>query len=382
MLKNKIYYWAPFIDHVATIKAVYNSVKSINGYSKNKYKGYIIDATGEWKNSNFFNQNEKLFLKLTNLNIIRTFSSYGFIRSRLKYIIIFFHCFFPLKNIIKQNKPQFLIVHLVTSLPIFLNLIYDFETKIILRISGKPKMNLIRKLFWKIALNKVFKITFPTLETLNYFKKLNIVDQKKIHLLYDPVIDVNFINQKKKEKISDTRIKKGQYYLAIGRLTKQKNFMLLIEYFIKSIKSNRNIKLVILGDGEEIRKLKNKIKEYNCEDYIFLLGFKKNVYKYLYNAKAFLLSSLWEDPGWVIVEAMFCDKFVISSNCPSGPKEIVDINKGLLFENKSIEDLAEKIEIFENLDEIKKKEIKVEAKKFTKNFTLLNHYKHLSKIIS
>jgi hypothetical protein len=63
-------------------------------------------------------------------------------------------------------------VQLVTSLPLFLNLIYNFDTKIILRISGKPQINLIRYLFWKIALKKIYKITFPTLESLEYFKRL------------------------------------------------------------------------------------------------------------------------------------------------------------------------------------------------------------------
>ena len=272
---QKIYYWAPFIDHVATIRAVYNSVECVNDYSKGKYNARIIDATGEWKNKDLANKNDTNFIKLIKFNFIRKFSSSGFLRSRLKYILIFIFCFFPLKNFLKKEKPEFLIVHLVTSLPIFLNILYNFKTKIILRISGKPKMNILRKIFWKVALKKIFKVTFPTLETLNHFKKLNIANPDKFELLYDPVINTKLINKQKREKILDARIKEGDYYIAIGRLTKQKNFDLLIRGFSNIIKSKRDEKLVIIGDGEELSKLKKIINKYNCHKNIFLIGFKK-----------------------------------------------------------------------------------------------------------
>ena len=77
-------------------------------------------------------------------------------------------------------------------------MIYNFDTKIILRISGKPQMNLIRYLFWKIALRKIFKITFPTLESLEYFKDLKITDNKKLFLLYDPVFLIKDLIKKKR----------------------------------------------------------------------------------------------------------------------------------------------------------------------------------------
>ena len=88
----------------------------------------------------------------------------------------------------------------MTSLPIFLSLFLSEDTKIILRISCKPKLNFFRHLFWIFALKKIYKITFPTLETLNYFKKLNVVDESKLKLLYDPVIHTKHLSKVKKEK--------------------------------------------------------------------------------------------------------------------------------------------------------------------------------------
>ena len=69
------------------------------------------------------------------------------------------------------------------------------------------------------------------------------------------MINTKLIN-KQKGKILDARIKEGDYYIAIGRLTKQKNFDLLIRGFSNIIKSKKDEKLVIIGDGEELSKLK------------------------------------------------------------------------------------------------------------------------------
>ena len=188
MNKKKIVcYWSPFISNVATVKAVLNSALSIKLYSNNEYDSVILDVFGEW-NFNFYEKKYNLkFHSLNNIKKLLNFSSEGFIKSRIKYLMIFILSFNSLKRFILNKKPEFLIVHLITSLPLFLNLIFNFDTKIILRISGKPQINLIRYMFWKIALKKVYKVTFPTLESLEYFKSLKIIDDKKL-LLRDPYL--------------------------------------------------------------------------------------------------------------------------------------------------------------------------------------------------
>ena len=79
---------------------------------------------------------------------------------------------------------------------------------------------------------------------------------------------------------------------------------------------------VIVGDGELVDFYKKKINENNLSDKIKILNFKKNIFNYIKNAKCIISSSLWEDPGFVMVEAAFVGTPVISSDCPSGPKRI------------------------------------------------------------
>lgn len=379
MEKNKVFYWCPFIDKVATVKAVYNSVLSLNKYSNNKFEGFILDVFGEWFNSNFEKNNLIKFQNLNKINILNYFSSRGFINSRIKYILIFLFSYFPLKKFLMNEKPKFLIIHLITSLPLFLNSINDFDTKIILRISGKPKLNIFRYFFWLFALKKVHKITFPTMETLNHFKKLNIIDPNKLELLYDPVIIVNSLKQKKIK--NDFKFK--DYYLAIGRLTRQKNFLFLLKCFKFLSRTNSKIKLIILGEGEQRASLEKFIIENDLKDNVFLPGYKSNVYEYLSNCKLFILSSLWEDPGFVILEAMYAKSLVLSSDCPSGPKEIISHteNRGILFKSNNIDDFLIKFSEVKNIDVNKVKLLKLNAKKFTKNFTIFSHYKSLIKIL-
>ena len=133
---------------------------------------------------------------------------------------------------------------------------------------------------------------------------------------------------------------------------------------------------MIIGTGEEKDKIENLIKINNLKENVILLGYQKNVFKFLKNCNAFILSSLWEDPGFVLIEAIVSDCLVLSSDCPNGPKEIIENNNGLLFKNNSENDFLLKFNQLINLSDLKKKEFKVNAKKKLKTFlfsTIINN---------
>ena len=379
ILKKRVAYWSPHISPVATVKAVYNSAKSLKTFSKFKFDPEIIDAFGEWNKSEYKNS-EVNFYQFNNTRLINKISSNGYFLSRLKYLMIFIFCFIPLVKYLKLKKPDFLIIHLITSLPLFLNLIFKFNTRVILRISGKPKLNILRFYFCKLALKKIYKITFPTVETYEFFKKLQITDNEKLYVLHDPIIDTKHINLKKRE-INKDENEFNDYYICIGRLTKQKNFSFLIKCFKNICALKKNLKILILGEGEQRDKLKNLISKYNLQENIFLIGYKKNVFTYLKKAKGFILSSLWEDPGFVLVEAIYLNIPVISSDCPSGPKEIVGDDKGILFKSNLEKEFIDKFNYFENLEEKEIKKMKYKAKSFIKKFSIFRHYNILNKKI-
>ena len=120
MNKISVLYWCPFISKVATVKAVINSVFSLIKYSNKKYKPEVINAFGEWNDLKDELKTKKIELtpQLINISLLKLQKN-GFIISRLKYTVIFFFSLIPLIKLLKQKKSSFLIVHLVTSLPLF-----------------------------------------------------------------------------------------------------------------------------------------------------------------------------------------------------------------------------------------------------------------------
>ena len=92
----------------------------------------------------------------------------------------------------------------------------------------------------------------------------------------------------------------------------------------------------IFWRGEQKNEIISLIGKLNLKNNIKLFPYKDNIYKYIDNSKGFILSSLWEDPGFVLVEAAFLNKPILSSNCKNGPEEILDYGKnGILFKNNS-----------------------------------------------
>ena len=379
---NKIFYWSPYLSNVATIRNVINSALSLKKYNYNSYDVSLLDTIGEWKlYKEEIIQNKVNIKKINSLNLNFDLNKSGYLKSRLYFIFIFIFNFFPLLKLLKIKKPNFLIVHLLTSLPLTLLLFFQFKTKFILRISGLPRLNFIRKMLWRLIGKKIFLVTCPSKETLNYINELNIFDSKKVTLLNDPIIDVLKIHNNLKKKIDILDLKKD-YFISVGRLTKQKNHTLLIKLFRIMCNKNKNLFLYILGDGEEKINIIKEIKQLKLEDNIILLGYKKNPYPFISKAKAVLSPSLWEDPGAVMIEAAFCNKIVISSDCISGPKEfLLDGKGGYLFKNNNLNSFVKTINDFlqDNNHNILLK--KINAKKNSKKYTLFNHFKQLDALL-
>ena len=379
---KSVYYWSPFLTHVATISAVIESAKSLRKYSK-KYEPVIIDACGEFESyKKTLINNQINTINLTSFKYFKFLPKNGFFSSRFSYMLIFLFSFIPLYKVIKKKNPDYFICHLITSLPMLLAKLFNFRSKFILRISGLPKFNFFRKFYWKTCGNVFFKITSPTNATINHLQLIKIFDEKKILLLRDPIINIRKIEKLKKQKI-DPYFEKNQFIVAIGRLTKQKNFKFLISCFQKLTDSQPNLKLVILGDGEEMQNLKKLIHTKNLENNIFLLGHSQNVFSYLSRAKLFILSSLWEDPGWVLLEAAASNTLILSSDCKNGPSEIIDNNNaGQLYKSDDEQDFINKFNKIMSLDKVQIDSKKLFAKKKSYSYTKFQHFKNLEEIIS
>lgn len=185
------------------------------------------------------------------------------------------------------------------------------------------------------------------------------INKEKISVIYNP-IEVEKIKDMSSEKIEDLEFAGEQKVIvSVGRLVEQKNFPLLFNAF-KKVKESIDCKLVIVGKGHLEQSLKNLSEELGVFDDVIFLGFKENPYKYMKMADVFVLSSKWEGFGHVIVEAMATGTPVISTDCKSGPSEIIEDNKyGVLVPVENPRILAEKMVELLNNDSLREKYIEL-----------------------
>lgn len=176
--------------------------------------------------------------------------------------------------------------------------------------------------------------------------------EEKIVRIYNP-FNFERILFLSNEEVDD-KLFKEKFIVAVSRLTlHQKDFITLIKGFkkAKELKSFDE-KLYILGDGPDKRKIQSLILEEKMEKEIILLGNIKNPYPWIKNSKMLIHSSKYEGFGLVLVEALILNKVVISSNCPVGPKEILENGEiGYLYEVGDYNKLAELI--IENIENSK-----------------------------
>lgn len=171
------------------------------------------------------------------------------------------------------------------------------------------------------------------------FKKKFTLNSKVIYNLLDPINKIDILKKKFKPKIyTKNKVK----FIIIGRLVKQKNHLLALKALSKI--SRKKFELIILGSGNEENNIKNYIRNNKLEKNIKIIKFKKNIYPYLKCADILLLPSLFEGLPNVLIEALMLKKIIISSNCNSGPSEILANGKyGYLFETNNHNDLFKKI---------------------------------------
>ena len=168
--------------------------------------------------------------------------------------------------------------------------------------------------------------------------------------LQNSIVIYNPINLTEIKTLANELIEnKGKYIVAAGRFDANnlKQFSELITAYSKSVLPQKNISLVLLGDGDLNDFYKETAIKEGVADKVYFEGFKNNPYPYFKNALFLVLCSKYEGFGMTLIEALACETPVVSFDCVSGPNEIItDKQNGLLVENQNFEKLVEAMNLF------------------------------------
>ncbi len=147
--------------------------------------------------------------------------------------------------------------------------------------------------------------------------------RQKVQVIHNPVVTPELL-QRAEEPLEHPwfQPKEPPVLLGVGRLTRQKNFPNLIRAFAE-VRKRRPVRLLILGEGEERASLEDLVRSFGLEGEVGLPGFVQNPYPYMKRAAAFVLSSDWEGLPTVLIEALALGTPVVATDCPSGPREIL-----------------------------------------------------------
>lgn len=261
---------------------------------------------------------------------------------------------FPLVHLLKKIKPS-IIFSTLSRIDSTVNLalkISRINAKLILRSSNFLSIYLKENPFFTSLLSYWSYKNCDIIVASTYEMKKDMennlnLDPNKIKVIHNP-IDLQTIKRMSNESVNNNLFKEKDLenkplIIAMGRLSKQKGYPYLFKA-LKIVKNELPSKLVILGKGENKKYLEDLVKDLGILEDVIFLGFQSNPYKCIANADLFVLSSLWEGFPNALIEAMACETPVISTDCPSGPKEIITSGvNGILVPTRNPKALASAI---------------------------------------
>ena len=345
-MKKKIIFFCPSIEIGGVEKNLY---KVINFFAHKNLDLYLITLSKNLGNK----LNKKV--KIINFNLFGDFNYPYFLKVIFCYLNYFLNFQFRNNNIFVsfQSNLYFILLAKLTG------------NKIVARSNAAPNYyisNSLKKKIFKIIFSFADKIIVNSNEFQKIFQKTFKI---KPVVIYNPSVNEKLLKKYARKKGKKNKIVN---FINVGRLTHQKNHILLIKA-LSQIK-NSNYKLIIVGSGKEEINLKKYIKKNKLNKRVKIISNITNANKYYIKSDVFILTSRFEGLPNVLIEAQLNKNFIISSDCPSGPKEILLNGKaGYLFKNENIKDLKKKINNY--LINRNKKEI---LKKIQYGFNNLNRF--------
>ncbi|WP_294130926.1 glycosyltransferase family 4 protein [uncultured Clostridium sp.] len=314
--------------------------------------------------ANKFNENDKMKVEIINLG-----KKNGDIKFKINDDIIIKYIGFDEKDLSRMNIIKKVLYTYKTFIEVkkyFKKYNFEDEKTIVIAfghtlslilahaVKSTRKIKLIGSQHNPITYNKLYnvlrKIYLKKLDkyvVLNKDMKSDLLDKYNLNNI-EVIENPNTLIESKISNLSNKQI------ISVGRLTEQKNYECLIEVWNSLGCKKRGWKLRIIGEGSEKENLLNCIKQYNLKESVVIESFTDNIVEKYYESDIFVLTSKYEGFGLVIVEAQSCGLPVISFDCPTGPRSIINDGKdGFLIESNNTDEFTKKLLELMNNEEVR-----------------------------
>jgi glycosyltransferase involved in cell wall biosynthesis len=311
-------------------------------------------------------------------------------------LTVAFFGFFQLIGYLNKKSSDILVTNLISVPAILATRLVKPRPKVIASIQGFPKFlgmagnpdyplwmkleDSLRRHLWNLVYVHADLIVCMTEVTRDKLVQGTRLPGNLFRVINNPVIE-DEINALVGDRPNDHWFFEAGYkrIIAIGRLTRQKDFFTLVKA-LEIVSKKLNFRAAILGEGEDRAKLEDEISERGLTGKVRLYGFVDNPYAYLGHADLFVLTSIWEDPGHAIIEAAALGIPVVSTDCPSGPGVLLaDGREGGLCPVGDFECLAREIEMSLTGNN---QEARIEiARANAQRFSLLAHYEAYKEVL-
>ena len=337
-MEKKILFFIPSIEEGGVEKNLY----LISDYFiKKKLSVEVITCNFDKKR--FFNKKIK---------IIGSKSNFLVNKSRLiKNIICIFYLFV---NLLKNNKNTLVFSFQANSAAALISKLTF--TRIISRSNSSPSGwtgGFLKRLIYRLSLTLSNNIIVNSKEFQKEFYR-NF--KTKVKCIYNPFNKSQIINKLNKTIKPPFKKKYSLKIISVGRLTDQKDQITLLKA-AKLINKKISPEIIIIGKGKNYFQLRNYINKNNLNNIVKLLGYQPNPYSFIKKSDIVVLTSKYEGLPNILLEAQFLNKYIISTNCPTGPNEILLNGKaGDLIKIGDFKNLAKLINNFyKNKSKINKK---------------------------
>jgi glycosyltransferase involved in cell wall biosynthesis len=213
-------------------------------------------------------------------------------------------------------------------------------------------------------------------------RTLNLIPPNKIHVIYNSVVNKELLSQID-EPLNDPWFceSRDPVIMGAGRFGDQKDFATLLKAFKIVSKDRDNLKLLLLGEGKQRVMLENMVTDLGLSEKVRMPGYVSNPYHFMKKAALFVLTSRFEGFGNVVAEALACGCNVASTDCKSGPSEILKGGKyGALAKVGDPEDIAKAINVM--LDNPLPKELLISRASYFSEERAVESYYNLFSAIS